>query len=94
MFLVLLKFSANRGQAKTFMDGHVEWIQRGFNEGIFLLSGRVEPSLGGAVLAQGVSREQLQSRVNEDPFVRQDVVSAEIVEITPSKVDPRLSFIS
>ena len=94
MFLVVLKFSANRGQAKAFMDGHMEWIQRGFKEGVFLLAGRVEPSLGGAVLAQGVSREQLQSRVNEDPFVREDVVSAEIVEITPSKVDPRLSFIS
>jgi uncharacterized protein YciI len=45
MFLVLLKFSTNRGQAKSFMDGHVEWIQRGFEEGVFLLTGRVEPGL-------------------------------------------------
>lgn len=94
MFIVLLKFSGNRGQAKTYMDDHVKWIQRGIDEGIFFLTGSIAPSGGGAVLAHGIAREQLQSRVNEDPFVREDVVSAEIVEITPSRVDPRLSFIA
>jgi len=31
--------------------------------------------------------------VDEDPFVVEDVVSAEIIEITPSKTDERLAFL-
>jgi hypothetical protein len=31
--------------------------------------------------------------VNEDPFVAEDVVRAEILEITPAKADERLGFL-
>jgi len=35
MFIVLLRFSGNKGQAGQFMEGHNEWIKRGFDDGIF-----------------------------------------------------------
>jgi hypothetical protein len=35
----------------------------------------------------------LQVRVNGDPFVAENVVSAEILEITPSKTEERLQFL-
>ena len=44
MFVVLLKFSANKGQAGQFMEGHKEWIRRGFDEGVFLLVGNLQPA--------------------------------------------------
>src|SRR6516164_11817526 len=37
MFLVLLKFSSNKGRASQFMEGHKAWIKRGFDDGVFLL---------------------------------------------------------
>lgn len=92
MFVVLLKFSSNKGRAREFMDGHNQWIRRGFDDGVFLLVGNLEPKLGGGIVAHNVSLPQLQSRVNDDPFVANDVVSAEIIEISPSKVDERLNF--
>jgi uncharacterized protein YciI len=94
MFIVLLKFSGNKGQANRFMDGHKEWIKRGFDDGVFLLAGSLQPSLGGGIVAHNTSLSDLQGRVNEDPFVAEDVVNAEILEITPSRADERLKFIS
>jgi uncharacterized protein YciI len=94
MFVVSLKFTHRRGEAPPFMDAHVQWIRRGIDDGVFLLAGRLEPQLGGAVLAQGLSRDELQSRLQQDPFVSEGIVSVEIVEITPSKADPRLAFVS
>ncbi len=94
MFVVLLRFSDNKAQAGKFMDGHKEWIQRGFNDGVFLLSGSIQPSSGGAVLAHNTSLANLQSRVNDDPFVAENIVRAEILEITPGQTDGRLAFIS
>ena len=92
MFIVILKFSGNKGQANRLMDGHKEWIKRGFDDGVFLLVGSLQPSLGGGIVAHNTSLSDLQDRVNADPFVGADVVSAEILEITPSKTDARLRF--
>ena len=93
MFIVLLKFSGNKSQASQFMEGHKEWIKRGFGDGVFLLVGSLQPNLGGGIVAHNTSLSDLQSRVNSDPFVAENVVSAEILEITPSKADDRLNFL-
>lgn len=93
MFLVLLRFSANRAAAGRFLDAHKAWIARGFDDGVFLLVGSLRPDLGGGILAHGTSRADLERRVADDPFVAQDVVSAEILEIAPSRADARLAFL-
>jgi uncharacterized protein YciI len=93
MFIVLLKFSANKAQAGQFMEGHKEWIKRGFDDGVFLLVGSLPPNLGGGIVAHNTSLSDLQSRVSDDPFVAQNIVNAEILEIAPSKADERLKFI-
>lgn len=93
MFFVLLKFSTNKSQASQFMDGHKQWLKRGFDDGVFLLAGSLEPGLGGAIMAHNTSRTDLESRVNADPFVVEKVVSAEIIEIEPAKADARLQFL-
>jgi uncharacterized protein YciI len=93
MFVVLLKFSDNKGKANQFMEGHKEWIKRGFDDGVFLLVGSLQPNLGGGIVAHNTSLPDLQRRVNNDPFVVENVVNAEILEITPSKADPRLKFL-
>jgi uncharacterized protein YciI len=93
MFIVLLNFSGNKGQASQFMEGHNEWIRRGFDDGVFLLVGSLQPQLGGGIAAHNTTLADLQSRVNADPFVAQNVVTAEILEITPAKADERLQFL-
>lgn len=93
MFIVLLKFSDNKAQAGQFMECHKEWIKRGFDDGVFLLVGSLQPNLGGGIVAHNTSLSELQGRVNDDPFVVESVVSAEIVEITPSRADDRLEFL-
>lgn len=92
MFVVLLKF-ADKGRAGQFMEGHKEWIERGFDDGVFLLVGSLQPGLGGVIVAHKTSLADLQSRVNADPFVVEKVVSAEILEIAPSRADERLNFL-
>ena len=93
MFIILLKFSDNKAQASQFMAGHKDWIQRGFDDGIFLLTGSLQPNSGGAVVAHNTSLPDLQNRVNDDPFVAENIVSAEILEISPAKSDERLEFL-
>lgn len=93
MFIVLLRFSENKSHAGEFMDGHNAWIKQGFEDGVFLVVGSLQPNQGGGILAHNTSLEQLQERVTNDPFVAEYVVTPEILEISPAKADERFSFL-
>jgi uncharacterized protein YciI len=93
VFVVLLRFSENKAQAPQFMEGHNAWIRRGIEDRVFLVVGSLQPKAGGAILAHAVSLPELRARVNDDPFVREGVVEAEVLEITPSRTDARLAFL-
>ena len=93
MFIILLRFSTNSGKASELMKAHNEWIARGMDEGVFLVVGSLQPRAGGAIVAHNATRSELEMRVNQDPFVANDVVSAELLEVTCSKADPRLAFL-
>ena len=93
MFIILLRFSENKPRAADFMEGHRQWLRRGFAEGAFLLAGSLEPGEGGGILAAGGDRESISRRVNEDPFVVEKVVAAEIIELDPGMADERLNFL-
>jgi uncharacterized protein YciI len=93
-FLVVLRFAEHRSKAKELLAGHNAWIQHGFDDGAFLLVGSLQPGLGGVVLARAPSPAELEARVAWDPFVAERVVSVEILEIAPSRVDPRLDFLT
>ena len=93
MFIVLLRFSDNKGRVGALMAGHNDWIQRGLDEGVFLLVGSLQPKAGGGILAHNTTQAALERRINEDPFVAEDVVRAEILEITPARADERVRFL-
>lgn len=93
MFVVTLHF-ADKTKAPALMDGHNAWIRRGFEDGVFLLAGGIQPQAGGAILAHKASRAEIEARVAEDPFVAEGVVTAQILDIAPGRVDERLAFLA
>lgn len=93
MFIVLLKLSSNKDKVGEFMDDHKLWIKQGFDDGVFLLVGSLQPNLGGGILAHNTTLADLQQRVDDDPFVANEVASAEILELSPARADERLQFL-
>ena len=93
MFIVLLKFSDNKTAAPDHMAGHNAWLKQGFDDGVFMLAGSIEPGQGGAILAGNASHEELETRVKADPFVIEEVVTAELVEISPKRAIEGLQFL-
>ena len=70
MFVVLLRFSDKKGQAGQFMEGHNAWLRRGFEEGVFLLAGGLQPNSGGGILAHNTSLPDLQEPGERRPVRR------------------------
>jgi uncharacterized protein YciI len=86
MHIVFLKFGPNRTQASHWMAQHNEWIQTGISDGTFLMAGSLEGGQGGAILAKGLTMEEIAERVAQDPFVIHQVVLPQIHSIAPSRM--------
>ncbi len=93
MYIIYLRFSANKSAASDLMAGHNDWIAQGFDDGIFQCMGSLTPEGGGAIIAIGESREEIERRVNSDPFVAHDVVVAEITEVNVRRTAPALDVL-
>jgi uncharacterized protein YciI len=86
MFVVVLTYTAELDAIDAAMRRHVAWLKRGYADGVFVVSGRQVPRTGGVIVAQGVSRAELEARVAEDPFVADGLATAEVIEFNASQV--------
>jgi uncharacterized protein YciI len=93
MHIIILKFTDNRHKAALHLQSHKAWLARGVEDGVFLLAGSLGSNLGGAILARGGSLAKIQDRVNEDPFVRENIVSAEVLEFSLSVASEDFQFL-
>ena len=75
------------------MASHKQWLQQGFDEGVFLLAGSLGDGQGGGILAKGDTLETIANFVHEDPFVKENVVSPEIIPFAVSMATESMSFL-
>lgn len=94
LFIVYLRFGAQKVRAAEFMAEHVEWIGRGMDEGVFLCAGSLSDRQGGVVLAYGLEQETLERRLAEDPFVEHGVVTVEIVPVSVGLMQEQAAFLT
>ena len=59
MFIVFLRFAAQKARAGEFMEDHKRWIQQGLSDGAFVLVGTLQPQAGGAILAELLLRSRI-----------------------------------
>ena len=89
MFILSLTYVAPLAEVDRHVPSHMEWVARGYDDGIFLASGRKEPRSGGVILARG-ERAALEALVATDPFVSAGVARYEITEVVLSRTAPGL----
>ncbi|NMH87319.1 hypothetical protein HHX25_07375 [Flavivirga sp. Y03] len=92
LYIVILRFSENKKMAPQFMKAHLQWIDKGFNDKIFLLTGSLVNHSGGTILAYNTSFENLQEFIQTDPFVKENIVTPEILGITPSRIHENIAL--
>jgi uncharacterized protein YciI len=83
MFVVTLTYTAPLEVIDELVPAHAEWLDRHYETGVFVLSGRRVPRNGGVILARGVDRDELEEILAADPF--DAVRTYEITEFAPSK---------
>lgn len=93
MFVMELTYTAPVEAVEEEMDAHIAWLDGYYAAGIFLASGRKVPRDGGMILAEGVSRAEIEKIASQDPFLLAGVCTYRITEFIATKTSADLSTV-
>jgi len=94
MFVVNLTYIKPLEESERHLEAHRDFLSRQYAEGIFLASGPKKPRDGGVILASGtISRNELETILNLDPFRQYGLATYDVIEFTPVKSAPALADI-
>jgi uncharacterized protein YciI len=85
MFVVLLNYVQPIAQVERHLEAHRAFLDRHFAAGRFVASGAQVPRIGGVILVRGMSRQQLDDVLAEDPFHRERLAQYQVIEFNPTK---------
>lgn len=95
MYLILLKYIKQIEVVDAAIPAHVEYLDKYYAQGKFILSGRRNPRKGGVILCNAGNQWEVESIISEDPFHIEKIAEYEIIEFLPTKCITELeSFIS
>ncbi|QDQ27907.1 GTP cyclohydrolase [Chitinimonas arctica] len=93
MFLLILSYKKPLAEVDRFVAEHRAFLERYYESGQFLLSGRKEPRTGGVIFANVESETELAEIIRQDPFCREQIADYEIIEFIPSMSAEHLSHL-
>jgi uncharacterized protein YciI len=85
MFIIELIYRADLARIDAHMAAHVDYLKKYYASGNFLVSGRKIPRDGGIILAVGRNRAQIETIIEEDPFVRLGLADYRVIEFRASQ---------
>ncbi|NRD78006.1 YciI family protein [Bacillus sp. BRMEA1] len=91
MFIINLTYKAPIEKVDEAREEHIKFLQKYYAQSIFLASGPKVPRSGGIILAQEVSRVELETIIQEDPFWIKQIAEYEIIEFSPTMQASALS---
>jgi len=84
-FVIILKYIVSVEKIDQARPEHLKFLDHYYDKKVFLFSGRQNPVSGGVIMARGESKEELQSIMDQDPFMTQKLATYKIYEFTPTK---------
>lgn len=93
MFIINLTYKAPLEEIDQLLDEHVDFLNKQYESGVFIASGRKVPRTGGIILSASISKTELEAIIEQDPFRKNEVADYELIEFVPSKTSDQLHFL-
>lgn len=85
MFVVELIYKADLPEIDAHMGGHMRFLERHYASGHFVVSGRKVPRDGGIILALAKDRREIETIMQQDPFVAHGLADVRVIEFRVSQ---------
>lgn len=86
MFIVSLTYIQPLEKIEAFLDQHRAFLDKFYQQGNFLMSGRKEPRTGGIIIMNAKDLDEVNQIIEQDPFYQQKIADYQVIEFYPSKV--------
>ncbi|WP_111307748.1 YciI family protein [Confluentibacter sediminis] len=93
MFIVTLTYKVALEKIDYFLNDHIEYLNKQYQLGNFIASGRKVPRTGGIILSKVSNKKELLSIIDKDPFKINRLADYEITEFIPTKTSKELDFL-
>lgn len=93
MFVILVKYIKPVDEVEAVLPAHLAYLDQYYAQGNFICSGRQVPRVGGVILCDASTPEEVEYIVQDDPFYQQHVAEYTITEFVPTKCAPGLEQI-
>ncbi len=91
MFILISRFQRSLDEINHFLAPHSEWVQRHYESGRFLVSGRREPPIGGIIVARASSEQELREILTTDPLQQMGLAEYEVFSFEATDFPKRSS---
>ncbi len=88
MFVVSSSYVKPLTEVDEHITAHQAFLDKYYQAGKFICSGRKSPRTGGLILANAKDRDEIQQIMAEDPFSVHQIAVYEIIEFSPTKFAP------
>ncbi|WP_347217164.1 YciI family protein [Chryseobacterium sp.] len=85
MFIISLTYKVAIENVEQHIPEHNSFLQKYYDSGLFIASGRKEPRTGGIIICKAPSKNEVEVIIKEDPFHIHEVAEYAITEFIPSK---------
>ena len=91
-FLISLHYLFPLSDIDKHRPAHIAFLQRYYDEGLFVCSGPKIPRTGGIIIARCSDKDALQSVIENDPFFIHGLAEYEVIEFSPTMASSELSI--
>lgn len=84
-FMIEITYQRPYEEISPIVPEHRAFLQRGYDQGLLLMSGPMNPRIGGIVIARAESLERLRAFFSQDPYAQKGLASYRFVEFEPVK---------
>ena len=85
MYIVNLNYIKEVSEVEKYLEEHVKFLEKYYEIGKFICSGRKNPRTGGVILLNAENLSEVESIILEDPFNANEIAEYEITEFFPTK---------
>jgi uncharacterized protein YciI len=87
-FLINIEYKTDIENISRITEQHRDHLKKGYDKGMFLISGPQVPRTGGVVIAKGKSKDDLLEFFSEDPYYINQYADYKITEFDPKSFIP------
>jgi len=92
MYIVSLNYIKEVSEVEKHLEEHIKFLEKYYEMGKFICSGRKNPRTGGVILLNAESLSEVEKIILEDPFNANEIAEYEFIEFIPTKFDKKFAY--